>query len=239
MQPLELPLRDAIEVAPQSARLLAAMATEHRTQHTVTDICATKRAWIADAGTFCYQTHIAISAQAEDRLFWLSDVFYRAASLKVQPWYPEFLGGVAEAVSATPAFGVEQHQLCLGRFDLGVGQPRFYRQLVSLAETDEHTRVIAARSVPDGPAPAPGGKLAYTLSPNGEVFFWENDCLHWHHICCTPGAALLPPRWDRLLINTLRRLGLDSAECNTYREEAHQLRDWLQSGGELALDFVD
>ena len=88
---------------------------------------------------------------------------------------------------------------------------------------------IVARSIDSGPPPPAGARLAYTLGPNGEVLYWEDECLHWHHICCTPGAALLPAAPDRWLINTLRRLGLDGAERATYRLEAQQMRDWLQS----------
>lgn len=232
MQALELSVLEAIEQAPVSVRQLLAMAQRQRLEHLSPDECETRRTWIEDAGTYCYQTHIAITGQPRERLAWLADVFYRAASLAAQPWYAQFLGGASKALTAEVAQDVARHQLCLGQFDLGVGAPRYYRQLVSLAEPAENTRVIVARSVPDGP-PVPGkGKLAYTLNPNGEVFYWEAGCLHWHHICCTPGAAVLPPRLDRLLINTLRRLRLDSAECKTYRAEANELRDWLHSHAE-------
>ena len=115
-----------------------------------------------------------------------------------------------------------------GRFDLGLSKPRYYRQLVSLARPALTTSVIVARSVNEGPNLPPGAQLAFTQEPNGEVLHWQDDYLHWHHICCTPGAGLLPGRLDRWLINGLRRLGLDSAERKTYREEALQLRDWLQ-----------
>lgn len=229
MQALQLPLLEAVDESPASARKLMAMAEQHRAEHTGSDVCETRRTWIASAGTYCYQTHIAISLQPRERLNWLADVFYRAARLQVQPWYPQFLGGAHQKLDAKTAAGIAAHQLCWGRFDLGVGTPRYYRQLVSLAEPEENTRVIVARSVPAGQALPPGAKLAYTLSPNGEVFYWEQERLHWHHVCCTPGAGLLPPRLDRAFINTLRRLRLDGAECKTYRSEAHQLRDWLQS----------
>ena len=97
--------------------------------------------------------------------------------------------------------------------------------------TNAATRVIVARSVDEGPALPDDTRLAFTLDPNGEVLHLEDDHLHWHHICCTPGAALLPQPLDRWLINTLRRLGLDGAERNTYRAEAEQLREWVSGAG--------
>ncbi|MFK7977441.1 MAG: hypothetical protein AB8C02_14995 [Halioglobus sp.] len=229
---------NAIEQAPLSARELDEMAASHRADHALQNVPETRRAWIDSAATYCYQTHIAMTGQPLERLAWVSDVFYRAASLEAQPWYLQFLGGASQSLSAKPVGAVEKHQLCLGCFDLGVGQPRYYRQLVSLAMPNQSTQVIVARSVPDGPEAPKGNKCAYTLSPNGEVLYWEAGVLHWHHICCTPGAALFPPTIDRWFINALRRLGLDSAECSTYTAEANQLRDWLQSGaGPLDLQF--
>ena len=215
--------------APDGAATLAQLAERHRAGHSEVDQCQTIRHWQADAGTFCYQTHIAISGQASQRLRWLTDVFYNAATLPRQPWYPQFLGGASEALDAPPAPGIDRHQLTCGRFHLGVSTPRHYRQLVSLARPDAQTAVIVARSVDEGPAPPGDAVLAYTLPPNGEVLHWQGDRLHWHHICCTPGAALLPGRLDRWLINALRRLGMDGAERATYRQEAEELRDWLQS----------
>ncbi len=89
-------------------------------------------------------------------------------------------------------------------------------------------------------APVVGAALldlaAHHRTAHGEVLYWEGECLHWHHICCTPGASLLPPAPDRWLINTLRRLGLGGPERTTYRNEAEQMRDWLQSPPE-ATDY--
>ena len=73
-----------------------------------------------------------------------------------------------------------------------------------------------------------GVRLAYTLPPNGEVLHWADGCLHWHHICCTPGAAVLPGAADRWLLTALRFLRLDGAERATYRDEAQMMRRWLQ-----------
>lgn len=229
MQPLEISVAEAIAQAPLEVGQLTAMAQRHRASHTEVDRCETRREWVSGAGTYCYQTHIAISAQPQARLAWLADVFYRAANLRAQPWYPQFSGGASAQLSAAPASGIAQHQLCIGRFDLGLGEPRYYRQLVSLAHPAPDTQVIVARSVPDGPHVPQRAKLAYTLNPNGEVFYREADRLHWHHICCTPGAALLPHVLDTVLINLLRRFGMDAAERRTYQEEAERLQRWLQS----------
>jgi hypothetical protein len=230
MQSNEVSVAQAVAEAPAVAAELAAMAQAHRNEHHEVDQSHTQRAWVSTARTYCYQTHIAISAQPRARLAWLAELLYSAARLQRQPWYPQFSSGCSEAVSMAPAAGIGKHQLSWGCFDLGLPQPRYYRQLVSLASIDDNTQVIVARSVPDGPALPAQARLAYTLNPNGEVVYWENDQLHWHHICCTPGAGLLTPLADRLLINTLRLLRLDQTERATYREEAGQMRDWLHSG---------
>lgn len=238
MEPIETTAEAATREAARSAQRLQAMAALHRARHPQTDSHQTLREWVPVAGTFCYQTHIAVGGQPPERLPWLAEVFYNAANLKQQPWYPQFQGGRTQACRLARDTGIVAHQLAWGRFDLGLGQPRYYRQLVSLARPDAHTAVVVARSVAEGPALPDGARLAYTQMPNGEVLHWENDRLHWHHICCTPGAGLLPVRPDRWLINILRRLGLDAAERNTYRGEALQLRDWLQTGNpQQALAF--
>ena len=101
-------------------------------------------------------------------------------------------------------------------------------KLLSLAQPDRQTAIVVTSSTDHRPNLAGDTVLAYTLAVNGEVLYWQNDCLHWHHICCTPGAAVLPGRLDRWLINSLRFLGLDQTERSTYQHEAEQLRDWLQ-----------
>ena len=227
MQASEILLQQAIDNAPDTSQRLLTLAAKHRARHDQVNQHHTLRHWESSAGTFCYQTHIAIDSQTAERLDWLSDLFFNAATLSSQPWYPQFLGGQAYPLETPMAAGIEKHQLTLARFDLGLPAPRYYRQLVSLASPDTATRVIIARSVAEGPALPHGARLAYTLDPNGEVLHFENGCLHWHHICCTPGAGVLPGRLDRWLINALRCTGLDQAERKTYREEAEQLRDWL------------
>lgn len=157
------------------------------------------------------------------------DLFFNAATLEHHPWYPQFGGGSSQRISQPPAQGINQHHLCLGQFDLGMPSPRYYRQLVSLAKPQQNTAVIVARSVNEGPPLPASAALAFTPAPNGEVFHYADGCLHWHHICCTSGPALLPPRLDRWLINCLRFVGLDQAERNTYRGEAEQLRNWLHA----------
>lgn len=229
MQAPEISVRQAIADAPAQSERLAALAAAHRARHTRRDVHDTTAHWEPSAGTFCYQTHIAISGASPDTLDWLAGTFYNAATMSNQPWYAQFLDGQSQPLAEAPAEGIDKHQLALGRFDLGLPAPRCYRQLVSLASPDPATRVIVARSVDEGPALPGDTRLAFTLDPNGEVLHLEDGHLHWHHICCTPGAALLPQPLDRWLINTLRRFGLDSVERNTYRAEAEQLREWLRS----------
>ncbi len=227
MQAPELSLQHAIAEAPAASERLRALAAKHRAHHTEVNLHETVRHWEPSAGTFCYQTHIAIDGQTPERLDWLTDVFFNAATLSSQPWYPQFLGGEVQPLGIPTAAGIEKQQLTLGRFNLGLPTSRYYRQLVSVANPDDATWVIVARSVPEGPELPNNARLAYTLDPNGEVLHFENGRLYWHHICCTPGAGVLPGRLDRLLINALRRTGLDRVERRTYQEEAEQLRDWL------------
>lgn len=228
-QAAQVSVTEAIQEAPGQTQRLQALAATHRAEHHVIDSAHTKRHWVADAGTHCYQTHIAISNQSADTLDWLADVFYRAASLVTQPWYEQFRHGVSDTLSASPLPGIDKHQLCCGSFDVGLGKPRYYRQLVSLCRAEPHTVVINARSIDAGPELADAGMLAFTLAPNGEVLHYADGMIHWHHICCTPGPSLLPLPMDRWLMNTLRIFGVDSTERATYRHEAEGLRDWLQS----------
>jgi len=229
VQPPEITSGQAVIQAPEHCAGLLMMARRHRASHRARNQCQTIRHWQSSAGTWCYQTHIALENQPGERLAWLAEVFYSAATLAHHPWYPEFDGGRSQELAAAPARGVDRHQLSWGRFDLGLSSPRYYRQLVSLALPAEHTAVIAARSVTEGPPLPEGAALAYTVAPNGEVLHFDGKCLHWHHICTTTGAAVLPGRLDRWLINALRFLRVDGAERNTYRREAEQLRDWLQT----------
>ena len=228
MQANEITIETAITQAPKHAEHLLTMAQQHRAGHKAINQCQIIRNWHPSAGTWCYQTHIAIADQPDYRLDWLTNIFFNAATLVRHPWYPQFGGGKRQSLSQPPARGIDQHQLCWGRFDLGLSSPRYYRQLVSLALPEKNTAAIVARSVNQGPPLPDKAVLAFTPAPNGEVFHYANGRLHWHHICCTSGPALLPPRMDRWLINCLRYVGLDQAERKTYRGEAEQLRDWLQ-----------
>ncbi|AQA17151.1 hypothetical protein BST95_01880 [Halioglobus japonicus] len=229
MQAREVSVEQAIDDAPDASKRLCSLAAQHRQNHREVNCHDTRRHWQASAGTYCYQTHIAIEGQPHTRLDWLAGVFYNHASLPAHAWYPQFLGGKVQALAAPPATGIEQHQLAWGRFDLGLPTPRYYRQLLSLAQPQDNTWVIVARSVTTGPELPQAAKLAYTPDPNGEVLHFENGRLHWHHICCAPGAGMLPGRLDRWLINAMRRTGLDGAERKTYRDEALKLRDWLDT----------
>ncbi len=228
----ELSLQLAADEAPASARALLQLAAGQREQHGDERDCYSTRHWESSAGTWCYHTHVVANDQAEQRLEQLANIFFNAATLSVQPWYPQFQGGTNQTAQHPLPEGIRQHQLALAGFDVGLRTPRYYRQLISLARPHDHTAVIVARSISEG-RPLPGGaKLAYTLAPNGEVLHWKNGHLHWHHICCTPGAGLLPTVPDRWLINLLRAVKLDQAERRTYRREALLWRNWL-TGDEL------
>ncbi len=228
MQNAEITLDEAIQQAPRAARELHTLAKQAVEKSERPQTPHIYRYWINSAGTYCYHTHIAISGQTRERLEWATTLFYNAAELEQQPWYPQFLGGYCRPCPALPAAGIEAHQFCLGRFDLGLGTPRAYRQLVSLNRPDAETAVIVARSVAEGHDIPQSTRLAYTLTPNGEVLHWDGDHLHWHHICCTPGAALFAQPLDRYFINFLRWLRIDGAERKTYREEAIQFSAWIQ-----------
>lgn len=189
------------------------------------------RYWWPTARTYICHTCTEIPGQPIEALAAISDVFYRAATLASQPWYPEFQGGHSLASTARQHEGTLRQHRVSARFDLHVGKARCYRQLLSEHAPDTHSRVLVARSIDDPQGDVPlAGVLAYTLAPNGEVFEWQEGKLYWHHICTTPGARVLPGALDRWLINTLRRFRLDSAERGTYQREAELLRDWILGG---------
>lgn len=229
VHPLQVSIAEAVREAPDTGVVLLELAQAHRALHTEVDTPQTKRHWDRGSRSYCYQTHIAISGQARSRLHEVSQVLYSASARTTQPWYPQFLGGACLPCEEAPRPGIAEHQLSVGCFDLGLPTPRCYRQLVSRAQLGGDACAIVARSIDSGLTLPEGSRLAYTLGPNGEVLYWQGECLHWHHICCTPGAALLPPSPDRWLINTLRWLRMDKAERTTYRLEAENMRDWLQS----------
>ena len=191
----------------------------------------TRKLWCAPARTFTYQTHVAADATREalDRV---ADVFFGAADLPAQPWYEQFRGGASRPTGEPAPEGIDREQLCLSSFDVGLGRPRCYRVLVSLASPAPEVRVVALRSVDVDWSVPEGSVLAETLEPSGDVFTWEAGRLHWHHICTTPGVGLLPGALDRWLLNALRRFGLDGAERRTYRDEALGWCDWVASGAE-------
>ena len=225
----EIPVAEAMAEAEYSADKLLAMAKQRGSDALRANTWTCARHWWPSAGTYVYHSHIAVSDQRLERLSWLSDIFFQAASLSSQPWYPQFKGGKRQVLSVASVGRIDDHQLCWGHFDLGLPSPRYYRQLVSLLRPSERCAIVVARSVTQGPPLPSEARLAYTLNPNGEVLQWRNGHLHWHHICCTPGAGVIYGRADRWLMNTLRWLRLDYAERRVYRCEAEQLRDWLQS----------
>lgn len=211
-----------------AARMIA-LAAEMRQVNTRIEHCKTSKIWLKDVATYLYHSHIAIPETRIARARALAEVFYNTASQSALPWYPAFLGGRCQSLSVRPMVGVAKHQLCWGEYDLGVGASRFYRQLVSFSQPDLATAWVVARSVDSGPLLPENASLAYTIGPNGELVYWRQGLLHWHHLCCTPGAGLFPGRLDRWLMNAVRFAGLDQLERKTYREEALAMCKWLQT----------
>ncbi len=211
------------------AQLLALVDGFHDAHRVEPGVVTTVRHWHAPARTFTYDTHIAVPDVARDSLDIVSDAFFRAAELDVQPWYEQFRGGESRSIVEPPPSGIERHQLAISTFDVSLKKPRCYRQLVCEASPRPETRVVSLCSV-DVDWPTPDGTvLALTLEPSGDVFEWRDGLLHWHHICTTPGVGLLPGAADRWFLNSLRRVGLDSAERTTYRQEAEGFREWVRN----------
>lgn len=223
----EIDITAAIQSAPDDAIGLQSMAASQRQKHGNTATVVTDKQWQPGAGTYTYLSHIAIPATEYSHLQKLAELFYHAASLPEQPWYSQFIRGQAVALDEKPADNSLGYQLTVAEFDFGFSKPRSYRQLMSLWWPNTQCAVIVARSVSSHIAFPAGSVPAYTLGANGEVLFWQDGYLHWHHICTTPGPALLSGQPDRWFMNGLRFLGLDQAERTTYREEAYGLRDWL------------
>ncbi|NQY03449.1 MAG: hypothetical protein HRT76_09345 [Halieaceae bacterium] len=229
MQAQEITEQEAAKEAPGTALILAELAASHRNAHRKVAEANTRKHWVPSAGTYCYETHIAIPAQSIPSLKEVGELLYAQASLSHHPWYPQFIEGQGTTATAERHPSTDKQCLAWAAFDLGVGSPRHYRQLVSRHTPTADTVVVVARSITAGPPLPETAKLAYTFSPNGEVLHFANGLLHWHHICCTPGAGLLPGPADRWLMNTLRWLGLDQAERRTYTNEALAMCDWLQA----------
>ncbi|MFT6311486.1 MAG: hypothetical protein ACJAQS_001860 [Porticoccus sp.] len=174
----QISVQAAIQQAADTAAELNTLAAEHRGSHCAVDQPQAIRHWHGAAGTYCYQTHITISAQPIERLAWLTDAFYNTATLSALPWYPQFKRGKRVAVKYLPATDTEKYQLSWVEFDLGLKAPRHYRQLVYWHRPNANLSIITARSVDTGPALPATAKLATIVSPNGELLYWENDCLH-------------------------------------------------------------
>lgn len=224
--PLELPLKPTRETE-NTELLLALVDRFHEANATEPGLVTTVKHWRPPARTFTYHTHVAVPDVDRERLDAVADTFYRAADLDVQPWYAQFRGGQSRPLDDPPPDGITRHQLAISSFDVNLKSPRCYRQLVCEAAPRQDTRIVAICSVDvDWPIPD-GNVLALTLEPSGDVFEWRDGSLHWHHICTTPGVALLPGVLDRWFLNSLRRFGLDSAERTTYREEAEGFRRWV------------
>lgn len=207
---------------------LVALADAFRGDHpSAPGAVTTRKRWCEPARTFTYHTHIGVADIPRSSLDRVADAFYRAADLEVQPWYPQFRGGEKRALDEAPPAGIARHQLAISSFEVGLRLPRCYRQLVCEAAPRPDLRVVSLRSVDVEWKLPPGTVLARTLEPTGDVFEWQGGVFHWHHICTTPGVGLFPGALDRAFLNLLRRLGLDSAERKTYREEAERFCDWM------------
>ena len=183
--------------------------------------------WHPPAKTFTYHTHIAVPSVKRATLDIVADTFFGAADLRRQPWYAQFQFGESRALDHAPPAGILRHQLAISTFEVGLKAPRCYRQLVVDSAPRDDTRVVSLVSVDVDWEIPEGAVLAMTLEPSGDVFEWRGGALHWHHICTTPGVGLLPGALDRWLLNSLRRLRLDSAERRTYRDEAESFLRWV------------
>ena len=178
--------------------------------------------WFEPARTFVYHTVSAIEGANSNTLDDVAAVFYRANQLPSQPWYPAFNQGWSEPLNCVLpdyATGAARGQ---ASFDFGLRKSRYYNQLIVSLSPDDNTRGIALRSI-EGLPEREGEIKAYTLAPTADLLRLRNGRLEWHHIVTVAGPALLPPKADRLLMNTLRRLKLDHAERRTYLGEASAL----------------
>lgn len=221
----ECSLHDAAAEAPSVAARLYAMALQ---AESVAPAGAVNidRQWEPLLRTYTYHTHARLACADPGRVAAISDCFFHAAALPLQPWYTQFAGGTVEPV--VPAGGAVRACLNVPRFDFGVGKLRSYRQLLTEFCPEPHTHVLVLRSV-SAPVPFPPETVpVHTLSPTGDVLRWADGQLHWHHICTVTGVGLLPLVLERPLMNLLRALRLDSAERRTYREEATGFIAWAQ-----------
>lgn len=221
----ECSLQHAADEAPGVAARLLTLARQAEGAATGATV-QTHRYWEAAARTYTYHTHARLPCTDAGRVAAVSDCFFHAAALPLQPWYTQFAGGTVEPV--VPAGGAVRACLNVPRFDFGVGKLRSYRQLLTEFCPEPHTHVLVLRSV-SAPVPFPPQTVpVYTLSPTGDVLRWADGYLHWHHICTVTGVGLLPLVLERPLMNLLRALRLDSAERRTYREEATGFIAWAQ-----------
>src|SRR5690606_34113520 len=101
--------------------------------------------------TWCYHTVISVSA-TEAMLDKAADIFYGAAAMTKQPWYPQFQYG--QTLALEKAGSQDSAQLSLVVVDLGLGKPRAYRQLASRHQ-GHGMRAIVLRSVNTGMIPWP------------------------------------------------------------------------------------
>lgn len=211
--------------------LLTAWAAEQRPG---SGAIAQRRLWYGPAGTYVYQTSVAAPVAGSDALEQVAEVFFNASRLQAQPWYPAFVGGRVLDKPVPSARPLRRACLSQTRFDFGLRSDRYYNQLIAEVHPDADTRIVAMRSVSGLPA-VHGAAKAYTLSPSADLFQRCDTDLLWHHIVTAGGAALLPPRADRWMMNAVRALRLDRQERSTYLEEAAGFLELCQSDGWTAL----
>lgn len=217
---MELPAAEALEEVCQHLPDVLSRAADHPFAGEV----VVNHDWYPSARTFVYHTVSAVDGAGVDDLEAIATVFAQGNRLDHQPWYSAFIDGQLQDAALPFSSPVRWVGLGSARFDFGLRQPRFYNQLITLLQPDEHTRVVALRSVSGLDTPQ-GAIKAYTLSPTADIFQLDGDRITWHHIVTVLGPALLPPAADRLLMNTLRRLGLDKTERRTYLDEGRGFRN--------------
>jgi hypothetical protein len=158
----------------------------------------------------------------------LSHLFFNVYSLQRHGWYSQFVSGTIKPLPFhTDAR--DEHQLGLGYFDFGVGTLRRYHLLFSKIQVDAKTHAVVLRSVPEKMPALTTSRQVFILPPTGDIFSIDEAGLHWHHVCTTSDMRLLPGVLDRLIMNALRALRLDSRERKTYITEAEAFARFVKT----------
>jgi len=222
---LELSISDALDEIQANIPLFLEWSSQH---HNATDI-QLRKFWYAPSKTYTYHTTSVVDRADSHLLHEVADIFLHANNLDVQPWYSAFLSGHSKKIDHTLPLPADINQAFTGqaKFDFGLKAPRYYNQVIADIRPNPESRIIGLRSI-TGQKRIENDVLAFTLSPTADVFQLIDNKLLWHHIVTVNGAALLPPKYDRLLMNTLRFLKLDFQEKNTYFEEAKSFQEFCQ-----------